>query len=90
MKDFNISKFMNDTRPSFMVWSCKLDQIECRWSWTFQLTHLGYCLQLDPYDAVKKQKINLDVLPAHELYIFNYKLSGHNMSDIYFEVSSYE
>ena len=54
LTDFNMTEFIHKTMPVFAVWTCVLNDIDCRNSWTIVPTHRGLCLQLDFHDAVKR------------------------------------
>jgi len=56
---YNLTEFMLKTAPTFMIWGCKLNHYDCRFSWSVQQTHSGQCLQLDPktvIDQITKNK----------------------------------
>lgn len=65
LKDFNMSKFIEDTYYNFIVTKCLLNHLDCKKSWKLKLTHFGMCLNLDPYDAKTLHKSeSLSLLPS--------------------------
>ena len=73
--DLNLTDFMDKTRPLYMVWSCTINHIDCRRSWSVTQTYLGKCLQLDPYDAVRRQmKDKHELLQVRAIYYISVTL----------------
>ena len=67
LNQLNLTEFLKQTMPTFMVIHCRLNLLNCQFSWKLRETYLGTCLELDTR-SVKDKVVENENKKIKELY----------------------
>ena len=61
LNKLDLKQFLEDTKPKFFIWNCRMGKVDCTLFWKRVMTYRGVCLELDP-SVVKREssKIQTD------------------------------